>query len=373
MEEEDNYLRLLPDTKCHNPNPNIYHSTLCNLQWVSNHTRRENSKCTLTWPDTLSMLVDTLSWWVGSWWYRYWTLWLRAMSISVVLYISYTLVGPTTEPRPLATGIVLLAGAIDRKTLFLRWRRRMIVRTILIVIMFFVSTLVVCPITLLVPCDARVHKLAGSINECTHSWSRCEGAWSFQFVWIYYMVLQLVLHSSKQWWITAQEITTVLLVVPTAHHLVNADILLIPDNLTPAAGVCTFINGSCKFVNPCITWNKECYGTDYQCTDKEHYHYQNCSYYHPPPPPKEECLPINGTCQQYNPCRKWPGFCGGPYQCITDIQYYRYTHGPQPECPVPVPPRPNPPGECIYQHGQCVWSSKCTFAVLSSSMIWNPL
>ena len=148
MEEEDNYLRLLPDTKCHNPNPNIYHSTLCNLQWVSNHTRRENSKCTLTWPDTLSMLVDTLSWWVGSWWYRYWTLWLRAMSISVVLYISYTLVGPTTEPRPLATGIVLLAGAIDRKTLFLRWRRRMIVRTILIVIMFFVSTLVVCPITL---------------------------------------------------------------------------------------------------------------------------------------------------------------------------------------------------------------------------------
>ena len=126
-------------------------------------------------------------------------------------------------------------------------------------------------------------------------------------------------------------------------------------------GVCTFINGSCKFVNPCITWNsnKECYGTDYQCTDKEHYQHRNCTFYEPPPPPpKAECLPINGTCQQYNPCRKWPGFCGGPYQCITDIQYYRYTHGPQPECPVPVPPRPNPPGECIYQHGQCVWSSK---------------
>ena len=136
---------------------------------------------------------------------------------------------------------------------------------------------------------------------------------------------------------------------------------LIPDNLTPAPGVCTFINGSCKFVNPCVTWNpnEDCYGTDYQCTDKEHYHHHNCTYYEPrPPPPKEECLPINGTCQQYNPCRVWPGFCGGPYQCITDIQYYRYTHEPQPECPVPVPPRPDPPGECIYQHGQCVWSSK---------------
>ena len=134
---------------------------------------------------------------------------------------------------------------------------------------------------------------------------------------------------------------------------------LIPDNLTPAPGVCTFINGSCKFVNPCVTWNKECYGTDYQCTDKEHYNFQNCTFRPPPPPPKEECLPINGTCQQYNPCRMWPGFCGSPYQCITDIQYYRYTHGPQPICPLPWPkPRPNPPGECIYQNGQCIWSSK---------------
>ena len=44
-----------------------------------------------------------------------------------------------------------------------------------------------------------------------------------------------------------------------------------------------------------------------------------------------------------------------------------------PECPVPVPPRPNPPGECIYQHGtMCPGQVSCTFGgSLLSSMIWN--
>ena len=101
------------------------------------------------------------------------------MSISVVLYISYTLVGTTTEPRPHATRIVLLTGTIDRKTLFLWWRRRrsLIDATILVVIMFLVSALIVCSKTILVPCNTRIHKLAGSINECAHSWSRCEVIW----------------------------------------------------------------------------------------------------------------------------------------------------------------------------------------------------
>ena len=139
---------------------------------------------------------------------------------------------------------------------------------------------------------------------------------------------------------------------------------LIPTDLTPAPGVCTLNNGSCQFVDPCATWNKQCFGTDYQCTTKEQYQYHNCSSFYQPnpaPPPKEKCLAINGTCQQYNPCRKWAGFCNGPYQCITDVEYYQYTHGPQPGCPAPqnTPQPPHiPPGECIYQNGQCVWSSK---------------
>ena len=39
------------------------------------------------------------------------------MSVLVVLH-SYTLVGPTTVSWPHATGIVLLTGVIDRKTLY---------------------------------------------------------------------------------------------------------------------------------------------------------------------------------------------------------------------------------------------------------------
>ena len=78
----------------------------------------------LTRPDTLSLLVDALSWWyiVMPWW-RYWTCWLWSINVVVVLYLSYALVGPIAESSPLATGIVLLAGPVDRRVLlFWRWR-----------------------------------------------------------------------------------------------------------------------------------------------------------------------------------------------------------------------------------------------------------
>ena len=136
---------------------------------------------------------------------------------------------------------------------------------------------------------------------------------------------------------------------------------MLPPDFTPAPGVCTFTNGTCQFVNPCIMWNNDCnYGADYQCIARKNHQPQNCSYYQqPPPPPKDECFPINGTCQQYNPCRKWAGFCNGPYQCLTDVEYYKKMHGPQPICLPNTPEQPPlPPGECIYQRGQCVWSSK---------------
>ena len=39
------------------------------------------------------------------------------MSVPVVLHISYTLEGPTTVSWPHATRVVLLTGAVNRKTL----------------------------------------------------------------------------------------------------------------------------------------------------------------------------------------------------------------------------------------------------------------
>ena len=98
------------------------------------------------------------------------------MSVPVVLYISYTLVGSTTEPGPLATGVVLLTGAIDGETLLLwrRWSSNIVAGVVLI--LCFGSAVVVSAIAF-IPCDTGVHKLAGSVDVCAHSWSRCEISW----------------------------------------------------------------------------------------------------------------------------------------------------------------------------------------------------
>ena len=134
----------------------------------------------------------------------------------------------------------------------------------------------------------------------------------------------------------------------------------IPMGVTPAPGLCVLLNGTCQFVNPCITW-RECFG-DYQCTDENKYHNESCPFYPPVPPPKEKCIPFSGTCMQYSPCIMWEDYCGGTYRCITDIQQYRFTQTPPPPCPPTPSPTPQPqgkpPGDCIYQQGKCVWSSK---------------
>ena len=108
----------------------------------------------------------------------YRTAWLWTVSVPVVLYISYTLVGSTTEPRPLATGVVLLTRAIDGETLLLwgRWSIERVTTTV-VLILSLGGALVVCAITFLVPRDTWVHKLAGSADVCAHSWSRCEISW----------------------------------------------------------------------------------------------------------------------------------------------------------------------------------------------------
>ena len=112
-------------------------------------------------------------------WWRCWTCWLWSMYVAVVLYLSYTLVGPIAEPSPLTTGIVLLAGPVDRKALlFWRWRRLLVVSAILRLMIFLSNALIVCSIvTIIVPCDARVHKLTRTISKRAHSWCWCEIHW----------------------------------------------------------------------------------------------------------------------------------------------------------------------------------------------------
>ena len=84
---------------------------------------------------------------------------------------------------------------------------------------------------------------------------------------------------------------------------------------------------------------------------------------HPPPPPDNLCLPINNTCQWYNPCHYWRGHCLSPYQCGTADEYYNFVFGPIPGCFVP-PERwveLIPPGECLIYDQECNWSSEYVY------------
>ena len=139
----------------------------------------------------------------------------------------------------------------------------------------------------------------------------------------------------------------------------------IPPNLTPAPGDCLLVNGSCQFVDECAIspWHTGCYGDGYSCTPKSEYHNISCGCGTDGlPPPKGTCQPIDGKCQWYNPCVKWAWYCGGPYLCLTDVEYYRIPKTPIPPCP--LPPDRRPPGECIYQRGHCIWSSKYKYITL---------
>lgn len=138
----------------------------------------------------------------------------------------------------------------------------------------------------------------------------------------------------------------------------------------PPETTCTLSsNGSCSFVPgapTCVSWLQDCnYG--YSCTTEEEFSSATadeenfCSFpaAHPPSP-DSICIPVNDTCEWYNPCRTWQSWCGGDYVCDSESQYAAFINGPQPLC-IPPPENatePVPAGECVYQDGHCVWSGK---------------
>ena len=136
-----------------------------------------------------------------------------------------------------------------------------------------------------------------------------------------------------------------------------------PQTTAPPPGECQVVDGVCQFTNQtleCSTQLNTCQG--YQCgsvsdnTERP----PGCSFGGQYPEPDELCLPVNGSCQWYNPCTSWVGHCWSGYTCGSLDQYYQFRLGPQPIC-VPPPPgwvRPDPPGECTVTNGQCHWNSK---------------
>ena len=79
----------------------------------------------------------------------------------------------------------------------------------------------------------------------------------------------------------------------------------------------------------------------------------------PLPLPTQQCVwhSSDGTCNWYNGCTMWWNGCTDVgYHCVTLVDKYNLNHALGPNCP--THPVGLPAGECIYQNGSCIWSSK---------------
>ncbi len=134
---------------------------------------------------------------------------------------------------------------------------------------------------------------------------------------------------------------------------------------TPPPGQhCRLVNGTCQYTRSDL----ECTGQNlcYQPVCESTTFFSLIDVACPPsdrsPPPDKLCLPINDSCQWFNPCRAWRGHCLSPYRCGTISEYYAFLFGPVAGCAMPPEGwvEPVPPGECVVNANQeCAWSSKC--------------
>ena len=146
------------------------------------------------------------------------------------------------------------------------------------------------------------------------------------------------------------------------------------DPPAPPTDQCRLVNGTCQYTQDTMECSiqlemRACDHNRYFCTEEDlggvvvDCFTQGNNY----PYPDMLCESINDTCQWYNPCRSWRGFCYSGYRCGSLSEYYAFLHGPVPLC---VPPpgelvEPIPPGECVVEEERCGWSGNvCMFVCL---------
>ncbi len=137
-----------------------------------------------------------------------------------------------------------------------------------------------------------------------------------------------------------------------------------PTTPPPPPGRCLLVNDVCQFDTSstlrCAFRQSQAGSCQYRCMEANGAIIPdtNCtsSGY---PPPDSLCIPIDGQCREYNPCKFWKGFCSAPYRCGTLDDYYKFRFGPQPSCAQPPAGfvEPEPPGECVLHNNTCSWSS----------------
>ena len=140
----------------------------------------------------------------------------------------------------------------------------------------------------------------------------------------------------------------------------------------PPLGECQLVNGTCKFINStlkCKTWVDQVHGIGNKCgTVTEYNIFMKSNGLLAPkgfgdyPPPNQLCLPINNSCQWYNPCISWKGLFTDGNICGSLDEYYAFLYGQPPSYTVTKsslseqsPQDVNPPGQCAIRKDNCDW------------------
>ena len=142
-----------------------------------------------------------------------------------------------------------------------------------------------------------------------------------------------------------------------------------PHTTPPPPGECQLVNGTCQFSHStlkCKTWVDQLNGN--KCGSVTEYRAfvkgnglsvpQGFGQY---PAPNQLCLPLNNTCQWYDPCLSWRGHCTNDNICGSADEYYAFLYGPLSSCPPSPRPIPSdPPGQCAIRKDHCDWYGKCS-------------
>ena len=127
----------------------------------------------------------------------------------------------------------------------------------------------------------------------------------------------------------------------------------------PPAGCCLLINDTCQFDSSstlqCAYRQSLTDLCRYKClavngsSGKD-----NCTY-NRYPNPDTVCIPMNGKCQEYSPCKYWEELPSPSFRCGTIDDYYKFKFGPK---MLQMKRSEIPPGDCILQNNSCSWSSE---------------
>lgn len=143
---------------------------------------------------------------------------------------------------------------------------------------------------------------------------------------------------------------------------------LYPQTTSPPPGECQIVAGVCQFTTSasnCKAWvdplnGNKCGSVSEYVAFTNKYGSLNLKGFSQYPAPNQLCLPINSTCQWYDPCLCWRGFCTTDYICGSADEYYAFLYGPRPSCTL-LPPGLipyAPPGQCAITKERCNWYSR---------------